>query len=72
MTDQNTIALLFKEICRLTDLLSPWVGADEMRARYDVTMQTLKDMERRGEIPVRTNGRWSRSELLQWEQRRAA
>ena len=48
--------------------LSPYIGQDEMQARYmGVTGQTLLAMERRKEIPTRIRGRWSRAEVLEWE-----
>lgn len=68
---QSTILKLVQEVGRLTDLLSPWVSPDEMCKRYDVTQQTLRAMERDGRLPTRHAGRWSRSELLQWETRRS-
>lgn len=69
---QSTIMKLAQEVARLTELLSPWVPPDEMCQRYGVTQQTLRAMERDGRIPARHAGRWSRSELLQWETRRSA
>lgn len=69
---QSTVMLLAREVSRLTELLSPFVSTDEMCKRYDCTGQTLTAMERRGDIPQRVKGRWSRSELQQWEQRRSA
>lgn len=69
---ERVVLLLAREVSRLTELLSPYVGTDEMCVRYDCTGQTLTAMERRGDIPQRVKGRWSRSELQQWEQRRSA
>jgi hypothetical protein len=68
---QHALQLLTREVSRLTELLSPWVSIDEMCKRYNVTPKTLTAMERRGDIPERTKGRWNRSELQQWEQRRS-
>ena len=51
----------------LLSSLSPWIGQDEMQARYGVCGKTLLNMERRREIPPRKNGRWSRVEVLKWE-----
>lgn len=69
---QATVMMLAREVGRLTEMLSPWVSFDEMSKRYEVTHKTLTAMERRGEIPFRVNGRWNRSELQQWEQRKSA
>lgn len=55
------------EFARIVECMSPWLSTDEMCARYDCTPQTLRNMERRGDIPTRTNGRWNRSEVMQWE-----
>ncbi|NVO08218.1 MAG: hypothetical protein HXX19_20790 [Rhodoferax sp.] len=70
MTDTallSVVNLLVAEVARLSAALSPWVGSDEMLARYGVTIKTLAAMEKRGEIPYRVRGRWLRSELLEWE-----
>ena len=75
MTDSALLAavnILAAEVARLSSALSPWVGSDEMLARYGVTIKTLGAMERRGEIPYRVRGRWLRSELLEWEIAKAA
>ena len=69
---QSVVMLLAREVSRLTELMSPWIGMDEMCKRYDVTAKTLTAMERRGEIPYRITSRWNRSELQQWEQQRSA
>jgi hypothetical protein len=74
---QSTVLLLARKVSRLTELMSPWIGMDEMCKRYDVTAKTLTAktltaMERRGEIPYRITSRWNRSELQQWEQQRSA
>ena len=63
----SVVNLLAAEVARLSALLAPWVGSDEMLARYGVTIKTLAAMEKRGEIPYRVRGRWLRSELLEWE-----
>lgn len=55
------------EFARLVESLSPWLSTEEMCARYTCTPQTLRNMERRGDIPTRANGRWNRIELMQWE-----
>lgn len=68
----SVVNILAAEVARLSSALSPWVGSDEMLARYGVTIKTLAAMERRGDIPYRVRGRWLRSELLQWETARAA
>jgi hypothetical protein len=68
---QSTVLMLAREVGRLTEMLNPFVGTEEMCRRYNCTGQTLTAMERRGEIPMRTRGKWSRSELQQWEQRRS-
>lgn len=70
MTDAALLAavnILAAQVARLSAVLAPWVGSDEMLARYDVTIKTLAAMEKRGEIPYRVRGRWLRSELLEWE-----
>lgn len=63
----SELELLRREVANLVAHLSPYIGQEEMQARYDVTGQTLLAMERRGEIPTRTKGRWVRSEVLAWE-----
>ncbi len=63
----SELELLRKEVSRLVAALSPWIGQEEMQARYDVTGKTLLAMERRGEIPTRVKGRWLRSEVIQME-----
>ena len=63
---------LRREVTRLIASLSPWIGQEEMQARYGVTGKTLLAMERRREIPTRANGRWSRLEVVEWESRIAA
>lgn len=55
------------EVSRLIECMSPWLSTEEMCSRYKCTPQTLRNMERRGTIPTRTNGRWNRSEVMQWE-----
>jgi hypothetical protein len=71
MTDPAVIELqqLRREVAALVSCLSPWVGTDEMCRRYDCTPKTLNNMERDGRIPFRTNGKWSRSVLMNWESR---
>lgn len=64
----TVVMKLAKEVSRLSELLSPWVSLDEMCQRYGVTSKTLVAMEKRGEIPWRTHGRWNRAALQQWEQ----
>ena len=61
------VAMLTREVSKLALMLSPWVTTDEMCQRYGCTPQTLTNMERRGDIPTRANGRWNRIELMQWE-----
>ena len=63
----SELELLRKEVANLVANLSPYIGQEEMQARYDVTGQTLLAMERRKEIPTRVKGRWLRSEVLAWE-----
>lgn len=63
----SELELLRREVANLVANLSPFIGQEEMQARYDVTGQTLLAMERRGEIPTRTKGRWLRTEVLEWE-----
>lgn len=63
----SEIELLRREIATLVANLSPYIGQEEMQARYSVTGQTLLAMERRGEIPTRARGRWLRTEVLAWE-----
>ncbi len=60
------------ELARIAAAVSPWVSVDEMCARYQVCSKTLLAMERRGEIPRRTNGRWYRPTLIEFERARAA
>ena len=59
-----------REFENLIARLSPWVHTDEMCMRYSVAPVTLRRMELRGDIPTRVNGRWTRSELMQWESRK--
>ena len=54
MTDDAKLAtfnILAAEVARLSAALAPWMGTDEMLARYRVTIKTLAAMERRGDIP---------------------
>ena len=66
----SELELLRREVANLVANLSPYIGQEEMQARYNVTGQTLLAMERRKEIPARVKGRWLRSEVLQWESAR--
>lgn len=66
------IELLRREIARMAQAVAPWIGQEEMQARYNVTGKTLLAMERRREIPTRVNGRWSRVEVMEWESRISA
>lgn len=63
----SEIELLRREVASLVANLSPFIGQEEMQARYGVTGQTLLAMERRKEIPTRVKGRWVRSEVIAWE-----
>ena len=63
----SELELLRREVANLVANLSPYIGQEEMQARYSVTGQTLLAMERRREIPARVSGRWVRSEVLAWE-----
>lgn len=63
----SEIELLRREFAALVASLSPYIGQEEMQARYQVTGQTLLAMERRNEIPTRARGRWIRTEVLAWE-----
>ena len=63
----SELELLRREVANLVANLSPYIGQEEMQARYDVTGQTLLAMERRKEIPTRTKGRWVRTEVIAWE-----
>jgi hypothetical protein len=63
----SELELLRREVANLVANLSPYIGQEEMQARYSVTGQTLLAMERRGEIPTRARGRWLRTEVLSWE-----
>ena len=69
MTDAAVIELqqLRREVVSLMAMLSPYIGQEEMQARYGVCGKTLLAMERRGEIPYRVRGRWNRAEVLQVE-----
>jgi len=64
------ILSLRQELSRLVQMIAPWIGQDEMQARYSVTGRTLLDMEKRGDIPKRVRGRWLREEVIEWEKRR--
>ena len=63
----SELELLRREVASLIANLSPYIGQEEMQARYQVTGQTLLAMERRGEIPARSRGRWLRCEVLAME-----
>lgn len=69
MTDAAVLEIqrMRVEFARLVESLSPWLSTEEMCARYTCTPQTLRNMERRGTIPTRSNGRWNRTEVMQWE-----
>lgn len=67
----DTLAtLILKELKALASQISPWITTPEMAVRYDCTAQTLGAMERRGEIPWRVAGRWSRVDVMDWESRK--
>lgn len=68
----DEIERLRKEVAGLVAALSPWIGMEEMQARYGVTGQTLLAMERRREIPQRVNGRWKRVDVMEQESRVSA
>ena len=63
----SELEILRREVAALVANLSPFIGQEEMQARYDVTGQTLLAMERRKEIPTRVRGKWLRLEVLSWE-----
>lgn len=63
----SAINELRREVAALARMLSPWIEPSEMQARYNVCGKTLLAMERRGQIPARKNGRWSRVEVMEWE-----
>ena len=63
----NELEMLRREFQSLVAHLSPYIGQEEMQARYNVTGQTLLAMERRKEIPMRVKGRWLRAEVIEWE-----
>jgi hypothetical protein len=63
----SEIEALRREVAKLVASLSPWIGMEEMQARYGVIGKTLLAMERRREIPQRVSGRWSRCEVMGWE-----
>ena len=69
MTDEALTELreLRRDVSTLMRALSPWIGMDEMMARYDVCGATLRAMERRHEIPPRINGRWLRATVIELE-----
>ena len=64
---RSELSALRVEFAKLASLLSPWIGTDEMRARYGVTLKTLTEWERSGKIPCRVHGRWNRTQVLEWE-----
>lgn len=71
MSDEALAELksLRESVSALIRQMSPFIGQDEMQARYGgVTGQTLLAMERRREIPTRVKGRWVREDVLTWEQ----
>ena len=71
MSDEALVELksLRESVSALIRQMSPFIGQDEMQARYGgVTGQTLLAMERRREIPTRVKGRWVREDVLKWEQ----
>ena len=63
---------LRREVAGLVAALSPWISMEEMQARYIVCSKTLLAMERRGDIPTRVKGRWSRADVMEWESRVSA
>jgi hypothetical protein len=65
----NELRQLKIEMANLIANLSPFIGMDEMEARYDCTGQTLRKMERRGEIPFRIKGRWLRIDVIEYEKK---
>ena len=61
------IHLLVREIKALSAKVSPFIGMEEMTARYGVCTKTILAMERRGEIPKRVNGRRKRADVMDYE-----
>lgn len=62
------LALMRRELAGLVQVVSPWISSEEMRSRYGIKDPgTLAKMEQRGEIPIRSHGRWNRAEVMQWE-----
>lgn len=71
MTIEQRLDNLTAAVAQLAALMSPWITTSEMCTRYDCTPKTLANMERRGEIPWRHQGRWNRIEVMQWESKSA-
>lgn len=71
MTEAAELELnsLRQELSYIAKMIAPWIGMEEMQARYQVTGRTLLDMEKRGDIPTRVRGRWLREEVISWEKR---
>lgn len=69
MSDQAVIELrqLRAQMAALMAFVLPFVSTDEMCKRYNCTPKTLNNMERDGRLPFRKNGKWNRTELMDWE-----
>lgn len=67
MSIEENLHALRQEVTALINAVSPYIGQDEMQARYGVCSKTLTAMERRGEIPFRVRGRWKRTDVMAYE-----
>ena len=63
---------LRREVAAMVAAMSPWIMTPEMCARYDCCIKTLNRMERANEIPWRVKNRWSRAEVMAWENKQMA
>ena len=73
MSDEAIIELrqLRAQVAALVACVAPFVGTDEMCARYGCTPKTLSNMERDGRIPFRKGGKWNRTKLMSFESKNA-
>lgn len=67
MSVEVEMARMTREFEVLIRLIKPWVSIDEMCERYDCSKRTIYRMVETQKLPAPKNGRWDRSELLQWE-----
>lgn len=67
----SQVHVLTQAVAALSDQLDPWLTVKDMCKRFGCTPKTLTAMEQRGQIPTRSQGKWLRSELFYFQNRKA-